>query len=378
MSVDYPVDTTGETDAVLRRMLLAFSMSPKLTQGAAESDSQSLSDVADQASDGEEEEWCADPESHTETESYVIHRPFDFAAFRSALPPAAPAKSPARQLSGKRSLSTRYTKTTDGLQAPTSSSQLIRRLSRTRSRRSPKRQVQLRHFRRNVVGLLQGHLGPIDSGPIGPHTEPRGAAKLAHAPTDLDCSEHRDTMRHSPLERPTTPLCTQIVRSQSLRSTPVRRKPVPRVISHNRAESDPTNYQVRSGNPPTPPPKEQQYWYARGGETPSPPPRPPKSLLRKASIAFQPPYSMADTTPSRASRLCRTLTYHSRTFSNHSEAYASEAPPLVSDHSDTEETESVPDFAPNRIQLPNYALPTSLPASKHFPPFLGPAVSISM
>ncbi|WFD43591.1 hypothetical protein MPSI1_002254 [Malassezia psittaci] len=378
MSVNHPVDATGETDAVLSRMLLAFSMSPKLTQGAAEADSRSFSEVTDLESDCEEEEWCADPESRTVTESYVIHRPFDFAAFRSALPPAKPAKSAARQLNGKRNMSTRYTKATDGNQAPTTSSQLIRRLSRTRSRRSPKRQVQLRHFRKHVVGLLQGHVGPIDSGPIGPYTEPRGAAKLAHAPTDLACSENQDTMRHSPLERPATPLCTQIARSQSLRSAPVRRKPVPRVISHNRAESDPTIYRNNSENPPAPPPKVQQYWYAIGGESPSAPPRPPKSLLRKMSTAFQPSYSMADTTPSRASRVCRTLTYHSRTFSNHSEAYASEAPPLVSDHSDTEDTESVSDLAPNRIQLPNYALPNPLQTSKHLPPFLGPPVSISM
>lgn len=374
---------TGTSDAVLERMLTAFGTSPPTTDGTLSAESDRASLVSESESLSDEDEWMPEARSTKNPEPYVIHRPFDFATFHRSLPSLKQSNSLRRKHSAKRSQppgaarshSAVPSSTTPPAQDPQGSGgkvSLIQRLTNGESRRQRRRQVKLRHFHGRVLGVLHGVPDPICPAEIGTPAVSRGLGKEVLAPCGPPEALSGATMNQTPLERPVTPLCTRIARSQSLRSMPPRRKPVPRLISHNRAESEPTPYGEASHVPSLPRRASHQSLTVRPSN--QPPPRPPKSALRRMATVFRPsPVVATMQDPSCA------VGIHSYELSSSAsfDAHDFEAPPLDSDHSDTDDTDSAPDTLYSRVHVqPFYGMQNAIKNIETMPPFLAPPMNV--
>ncbi|KAI3624990.1 hypothetical protein CBS9595_000351 [Malassezia furfur] len=365
---------TGTSDVVLERMLTAFGTSPPATDGALSAESDRASLVSDSESLSDEDEWLPEARSTKNPEPYVIHRPFDFATFHRSLPSLKPSNSLRRKHSTKRSQPPGAARAPPAHDAQGSGDKvsLIRRLTNGESRRQRRRQVKLRHFHGRVLGVLHGGPDPICPDEIGKPAVSRGLGKATPAPCEPPLAQPGATMNDLPLERPVTPLCTKIARSQSLRSMPPRRKPVPRLISHSRAESEPTPYQDASQVHALPRRASHQSLSLRPSN--QPPPRPPKSALRRMATVFRPsPVVAATYDPSCAVGIHSFELSSSTSF----DAHDYEAPPLDSDHSDTDDTDSAPDTMYTRVSAqPLFGMQSAIKNFETMPPFLAPPVNV--
>lgn len=347
---------------------MAFGTSPPKgddDRRSTDSDRITLASASEPGSEGDE--WFPEPCSTKNPEPYVIQRPFDFAAFHHSLsmledthpagygtectkPPGSSEESPLPPYLVSKDVShVRAVPTHEQVGAPTESeatgpaarSSLLRRLTNSRQKRTRRHQVKLRHFGSRVFGVLHttASHGPIHSQGIGPGTDFRGAEPPAPS---LSVSISSNAMEsEKALERPTTPLCTKIARSQSVRSVPPRRKPVPAVASHARAESEPMVPDPSQSSLSTMPSSEIDGALSRTSS--QVPPRPPKSALRRMATRFQPSSSLTHT-PFYSSRTVPSRGVHSSASSRHT---GSDVPPLDSDHSDSDSGGSGDELAAN-------------------------------
>lgn len=387
-------------DSVFDRMLMAFGTSPPKAHERPSMDSERKSFVSESEPASEEDEWIPEARSTKNPDPYVIHRPFDFASFHHSLGSkqesgfiadnAHRSKLPGQQdvpwYTRHRTVSEHQQQPKPGKDAPSNACagkenaepingvSLVRRLTGGKSSRPRRQQVKLRHFGGRVFGVLHATHSPIDPCQIGQGAEFRSGATAAHAqnPAGRDIPSS-DTMEQTPLDRPMTPLCVKIARSQSVRSTPPRRKPVPRLVSHNRAESEPFAPHNNLPAPPIP-----RKFSQRGDAShmlAHAPPRPPKSALRRMATVFQ-------SHPASASKLYSTRSIHAH--APHSsvtslDAHDMDVPPLDSDHSDTEETDSAPELGsvgiPESSRIMTHG---NIDAIKMMPHFLAPPVQIPL